>query len=213
MGKPREMQQTTSRTLPTFDSAFGDDFTVLPTFVPTVRLELQKNSGKNTRKSADTLPSLQVPRGLECSHFFTTSKCVRVRIPRMMFFNYLRTLCWASYRKSVKYKVKIVVQRNGKPTILTVECDKICPAGKSGGWCRVMVVIWKMNEMSRNKKVQPTDNRSCTSKPRKLGISGKRTVQHKPSWQRNFLNPAILQTSREESVEVSIPRWSTINIA
>ena len=25
----------------------------------------------------------------------------------------LRALCWASYRKSVKYKVKMVVQRNG----------------------------------------------------------------------------------------------------
>ena len=127
------------------------------------------------------LPSLQVRRGSECSHFFTTSKCVRVQIPRMMLFNYLRALCWASYRKSVKYKVKMVVQRNGKPTILTVECDKICPAGKSGGCCPVIVVIWKMNEMSRNKKVQPTDNRSCTSKLRKLGISGKRIVQHKPS--------------------------------
>ena len=159
------------------------------------------------------LPSLQVPRGSECSHLFTTSKCLRAQIPRMMLFNYLRALSWASYRKSVKYKVKMVVQRNGKPTILTVECDKICPAVKSGGCCRVMVVIWKMNEMSRNKKVQLTDNRSCTSKPRKLGISGKRTVQHKPSWQRNFLNPALLQTSREESVEVSIPCWSTINIA
>ena len=159
------------------------------------------------------LPSLQVPRSSERSHLFTTSKCLRAQIPRMMLFNYLRALCWASYRKSVKYKVKMVVQRNGKPTILTVECDKKCPAVKSGGCCRVMVVICKMNEMSRNKKVQLTDNRSCTSKPRKLGISGKRTVQHKPSWQRNFLNPAILQTSREESVEVSIPCWSTINIA
>ena len=172
MGKPREMQQTTSRTLPTFDSAFGEDFTVLPTFVPTVRWELQKNSGKNTRKSADAVADFASSKGLRMLSFVQTSKCVRVQIPRMMLFNYLRALCWASYRKSVKYKVITVVQRNGKPTILTVECDKICPAGKSGGCCRVMVVIWKLNEMSRNKKVQSTDNRSCTSKPRKLGISG-----------------------------------------
>ena len=62
----------------------------------------------------------------------------------------------------------MVVQRNGKRKILAVECDKrVCPAGKSGYYCHVMVVIWKLDEISRNKKVQPTDNRSCTSKPRK----------------------------------------------
>ena len=35
------------------------------------------------------LPSLQV-KGSECSHLFTTSKCVRVQIPRMMFFKFQR---------------------------------------------------------------------------------------------------------------------------
>ena len=69
MGKPREMQQTTSRTLPTFDSAFGEDFTVLPTFVPTVRWELQKNSGKNTRKSADAVAESASSKGLRMLSF------------------------------------------------------------------------------------------------------------------------------------------------
>ena len=64
MGKPREMQQTTLRTLPAIDSAFGNDFTVLPTFVPTVTLELLKNSGKNTRKSADAVADLASSKGL-----------------------------------------------------------------------------------------------------------------------------------------------------
>ena len=45
--------------------------------------------------------------------------------------------------------------------------------------CHMVVVIWKLDEIFRNKKVQPIDTRSCTSKPRKGGIPGKRTVQHK----------------------------------
>ena len=43
---------------------------------------------------------------------------------------YLRAFCWASYRKSVKYKVQMVAQRNAKPKILAAEFAKICPAGK-----------------------------------------------------------------------------------
>ena len=42
----------------TFDSAFGDDFTVLPKFVLTETLEHLNNSGKNTRKSADAIAEL-----------------------------------------------------------------------------------------------------------------------------------------------------------
>ena len=43
---------------------------------------------------------------------------------------YLRALCQASYRKSVNYmyKVKMVVQGNGKPKILAAECDNISQA-------------------------------------------------------------------------------------
>ena len=40
---------------PIADSAFGDDFTVFPTFVPTDTLEHLENRGKNTRKSADAV--------------------------------------------------------------------------------------------------------------------------------------------------------------
>ena len=41
--------------------------TVSHTFVPTDTLEHTKNCGKNPRKSADALPSLQVLKGSECS--------------------------------------------------------------------------------------------------------------------------------------------------
>ena len=85
--------------------------------------------------------------------------------------------------------VVLVVQRNGKPKILAAECDQICPAGKSGCCCRVIVVIWKLDEISRNKKVQPTDNRTCISKPRKWGIPRKRSVQHKPVMTKKLFNP------------------------
>ena len=40
---------------PIVDSAFGDDFTVFPTFVPTDTLEHLENRGKKTRKSADAV--------------------------------------------------------------------------------------------------------------------------------------------------------------
>ena len=102
---------------------------------------------------------------------------------------YLRALCWASYRKAFKYKVKMVVQNNGNPKILAAECDKICPAGKSGCCCHVMAVIWKLDELSRKNTVEQVDNRSCTSKPRKWGIPGKRTVQHNPVMSQKRFKP------------------------
>ena len=43
------------KNFPIVDSAFGDGFTVLPTFVPTNTLEHLKNCRKNTRKSADAV--------------------------------------------------------------------------------------------------------------------------------------------------------------
>ena len=43
------------KNFPTIDSAFGDDFTILPTFVPTDVLERVMNREKNARKSADAV--------------------------------------------------------------------------------------------------------------------------------------------------------------
>ena len=64
---------------PTVDSAFGDGFTVLPTFVPTDTLEHLKNCIKNTRKSADSVVEFASSEGLRMLSFlFTTSKWMRV---------------------------------------------------------------------------------------------------------------------------------------
>ena len=62
----------------------------------------------------------------------------------------------------------MVFQRNGKPKILATECDKrVCPAGKSGCCCHMVMVIWKLDEIFRNKKVQPIDTRSSSRSPLK----------------------------------------------
>ena len=67
------------KNFPTVDSAFGDDFTVLPTFVPSNELEHLKNCRKNTRKSADAVAEFASSKGLKMLSFlYTTSKCVRV---------------------------------------------------------------------------------------------------------------------------------------
>ena len=64
---------------------------------------------------------------------------------------YVRALCWASYKKSVKYKVRMIVNPVGKHKIASAVCDLICPAGKSGCCCHVMAVIWKLDEMSEQR--------------------------------------------------------------
>ena len=170
---------------PTADSAFTNDFRLLPKFVPTDTLEHLKNCGKNaSRKSEDTFVEFASSKGLRLLPF------VHVTTDNLEeYIIYLRALCWASYRKAVKYKVKMVVQNNGNPKILAAECDKICPAGKSGCCCHVMAVIWKLDELSRKNTVEQVDNRSCTSKPRKWGIPGKRTVQHNPVMSQKLFKP------------------------
>ena len=68
---------------------------------------------------------------------------------------YLRALHWASYRKCVKYKVQMIVNPQGSLKILSALCDKSSPPGCIGCCCHVMAVIWKLNEMSRNKLKKP----------------------------------------------------------
>ena len=173
---------------PTADSAFTDDFSLLPKFVPTDTLEHLKNCGKNTgRKSEDTFVEFASSKGLRLLPFVHDVQVTTDNLEEHII--YLRALCWASYRKAVKYKVKMVVQNNGNPKILAAECDKICPAGKSGCCCHVMPVIWKLDEISRKTTVEQVDNRSCTSKPRKWGIPRKRTVQHNPVMSQKLFKP------------------------
>ena len=170
---------------PTADSAFTNDFRLLPKFVPTDTLEHLKNCGKNaSRKSEDTFVEFASSKGLRLLPFVHDVQVTTDNLEEHII--YLRALCWASYRKAVKYKVKMVVQNNGNPKILAAECDKICPAGKSGCCCHV---TWKLDELSRKNTVEQVDNRSCTSKPRKWGIPGKRTVQHNPVMSQKLFKP------------------------
>ena len=79
------------KNFPTVDSVFGDDFTVLPTFVPTDTLERLKNCRKYARKSADAVADFGSSKGHRMLSFlFTTSKCMRVQIPRMMLYTLRR---------------------------------------------------------------------------------------------------------------------------
>ena len=82
------------KNFPTVDSVrFGDDFTVLPTFVLTETLEHLKNCGKNTRKFAYAVAEFaSAQNALICSLACPNSEDDVI---------YLRELRWASYRKSV----------------------------------------------------------------------------------------------------------------
>ena len=54
---------------------------------------------------------------------------------------YFRACCWASYKRNVKYKVKMVCKQSGTPKILATKCDRQCPASNSGCCCHVMALI------------------------------------------------------------------------
>ena len=51
---------------------------------------------------------------------------------------YVRACCWASYKRNVKYKVKMVFKQSMTPKILAEKCDRQCPAFNSG-----CVMLWR----------------------------------------------------------------------
>ena len=181
---------------PSDDSAFNKDFSILPVFVPTDTLDHTQKCGKSTKKSVDgdAIAEMSSSKGLRMVSFVHDMEVSKAGEGDVV---YLRALCWASYRKCVKYKVRMIVNPRGSPKIVAAECDKICPAGRSGCCCHVMAVIWKLDEMSRNSKLQkPTqDDRACTSKPRKWGIPGRREVEHEAVMASKLVKPRhILDT-------------------
>ena len=97
----------------TADSAFATDFSFLPNFVPTDTLEHLKNCGKNTKKTGDAIVEFASSKGLRMLPFVHDLQATKGTSEDHVIYH--RALCWASYRKSVKYKVKMVVQRNRKP--------------------------------------------------------------------------------------------------
>ena len=172
------------------DSTFHKDYSVLPLFVPTDTLDHLKECGKTTKKSlsTDAIAEMSSSKGLRLMPFVHDLEVSR---PVDSDVVYVRALCWASYKKSVNYKVRMIVNPAGKPKITSAVCDLICPAGKSGCCCHVMAVIWKLDEMSRNNEMenQCDNDVPCTSKPRKWGIPGRRTVEHEPIMASKLIKP------------------------
>ena len=99
MGKPRDAANH-FKIFPTVDSAFGDDSTVLPTFVPTDTLEHPKNCRKNTRKSADAVVEFASSEGIKMLLIFVYGLQVCASLNSEEDVIYLRALCWASSSSS-----------------------------------------------------------------------------------------------------------------
>ena len=106
---------------------------------------------------------------------------------------YLHACCWASYKRSVKYKVKLIINKRGTPKIQVAKCDRQCPASNSGCCCHVMVIIWKLENTMRNSELQNStpDNRCCTLKPRQWGKGNKREVEFHPVMASTLVTPRL----------------------
>ena len=97
---------------------------MLPVFVLTDTLHHIKKCGKSTKKSADgdAIAEMSSLKGLQMVPFVHDMQFSSAGGPDVI---YLRALCWASYRKCVKYKVRIIVNTQGSPKILSAVCNKI----------------------------------------------------------------------------------------
>ena len=142
--------------------------------------EQVKNSGKSMKKfaNADVVINSN-DKGLRMVNFVHDLQVYNNTENKII---YIRACCWASYKRNVKYKVKIACKQNGTPKILAAKCDRQCPASNSGCCCHVMALIWKLEDMTRKselKNITP-DNRCCTSKPREWGKGSKREVEFTP---------------------------------
>ena len=139
-----------------------------------------KNSGKSMKKftNADVVINSN-DKGLRMMNFVQDLQVYNNTENNII---YVRACCWASHKRNVKYKLKIVCNQRGNPKILAAKCDRQCPASNSGCCCHVMALIWKLEDMTRKselKNVTP-DNRCCTSKPREWGKGSKREVEFTP---------------------------------
>ena len=89
------------KNFPTEDSAFKEDFSVLPVFVPTDTLDHLKECGKATKKSTprEGVAEMSSKQGLR---LLPNVKEMEVSQPGENNNNYLRALCWATYKKKCK---------------------------------------------------------------------------------------------------------------
>ena len=174
---------------PDESNLFSEDFSVLPSFVPMDAFEQVKNSGKSSKKSSNAEVVINSnDKGLRMMNF----------VHELQVYNdvekniiYLRACCWASYKRSVKYKVKLIINKRGTPKIQAAKCDRQCPASNSGCCCHIMAIIWKLENMTRNSELQNStpDNRCCTSKPRQWGKGNKREVEFHPVMASTLVKP------------------------
>ena len=174
---------------PDESTLFSEDFSVLPSFVPMDAFEQVKNSGKSSKKSANAEVVINSnDKGLRMMSFVHELQ-VYNNVEKNII--YLRACCWASYKRSVKYKVKLVINKRGIPKIQAAKCDRQCPASNSGCCCHVMALIWKLENMTRNSELQNStpDNRCCTSKPRQWGKGNKREVEFHPVMASTLVKP------------------------
>ena len=101
-----QQQDVNSQQFPSDDSVFNKDFSVLPNFVPTDTLDHLKNCGKLSAKSADddAVTELSSSKGLRLMKFVHDLEVSKTADSEII---YLRALCWASYSKSIRYKVNM----------------------------------------------------------------------------------------------------------
>ena len=164
-------------------------FLFLPSFVPMDAFEQVKNSGKTSKKSANAEVVINSnDKGLQMMNFVHEMQVYK-NVEKNI--TYLRACCWASYKRSAKYKVKLIINKRRKPKIQAAKCDRQCPASNSGCCCHVMAIIWKLENMTRNSELQNStpDNRCCKSKPRQWGKGNKREVEFHPVMASTLVKP------------------------
>ena len=157
--------------------------------MPMDAFEQVKNSGKSIKKFANAEVVINSnDKGLRMMNFVHDLQVYNNPEKRHI---YLRACCWASYKRNIKYKVKLVLNQNESPKILAAKCDRQCPASNSGVCCHVMALIWKLEDMTRKSELRDftPDNRCCTSKPRQWGKGHKREVEFHPVMASNVIKP------------------------
>ena len=106
---------------PDESNLFSEYFSVFPSFVPMDAFEQVENSGKSSKKSANAEVVINsIDKGLRMMNFVHELQ-VYNNVEKNII--YLHTCCWASYKRSVKYKVKLIINKRGTPKIQAAKCE------------------------------------------------------------------------------------------
>ena len=137
---------------PDDSTLFSEDYSVLPSFVPMDAFEQVKNSGKSVKKFANAEVVINSnDKGLRMMNFVHELQVYNIAEKSLI---YLQACCWASYKRNINYKVKLVINQKGTTKTVAAKCDRQCPASNSGCCCHVMAVIWKLEENEKNVRVK-----------------------------------------------------------